>query len=331
MSESARDHAQGRGVTLVVGAGGLLGSGLVRRLTGRGEHVLVPGRVPWRDEDLASEALSHALDALVEATDGGPWRVAWCAGAGVTGTPQEVLDQEVRVYERFLEMLSARTAQLDPTLGAYFQASSAGGVYAGGAQPPFTERSDVAPLAPYGRSKLVAEDLTRRFADAQGVASVIGRISNLYGPGQNLAKAQGLISQLCKADLLGQPSLIYVSLDTIRDYLFVDDAAAMVAALLDQAPHRLAGTGTTHVTKILATQRPVTIGALIGECRRVFRRRPRVVLGASPVARFQALDLRMRSVVWTDVDALATTTLAAGVHQSLLDIARGLRAPVADR
>ncbi len=331
MSEAALDHAPGRSATLVVGAGGLLGSGLVRRLTSRGEHVLVPGRVPWRDEDLASEVLGHSLDALVEAADGGPWGIAWCAGAGVTGTPQEVLDQEVRVYERFLETLSERSAQLDPSLGAYFQASSAGGVYAGGSAPPFTEQSEVAPLAPYGRSKLVAEDLTRRFSSAQGVPSVIGRISNLYGPGQNLAKSQGLISQLCKADLLGQPSLIYVSLDTIRDYLFVDDAAAMVSALLDEAPRRLAGDDESHVTKILATQRPVTIGALIGECRRVFGRRPRVVLGASPVARYQALDLRMRSVVWPDIDALATTTLASGVHKSLLDIAQGLRAPVADR
>ena len=59
----------------------------------------------------------------------------------------------------------------------------------------------------------------RRFAAATGTAVLVGRIANLYGPGQNLAKPQGLVSQLCLANLTGQPLSIYVSLDTLRDYL----------------------------------------------------------------------------------------------------------------
>ena len=55
---------------------------------------------------------------------------------------------------------------------------------------------------------------------------LIGRIANLYGPGQNLAKAQGLVSQLCAAQLERARSSIWVSLDTLRDYLFAPDCCS---------------------------------------------------------------------------------------------------------
>jgi len=48
---------------------------------------------------------------------------------------------------------------------------------------------------------------------------MVGRMSNLYGPGQNLKKVQGLISQMCLRVLTRQPLVLYVPLDTIRDYL----------------------------------------------------------------------------------------------------------------
>ena len=64
---------------------------------------------------------------------------------------------------------------------------------------------------------------------------VIGRIANLYGPGQDPTKAQGLVSQLCRAHLERRPTSIYVSLDTARDYLFVDDAARLVLGATERA------------------------------------------------------------------------------------------------
>ena len=54
---------------------------------------------------------------------------------------------------------------------------------------------------------------------------MIGRFSNLYGPGQNLGKLQGLISRLALSAVTRQPINIFVPLDTIRDYVYVDDAA----------------------------------------------------------------------------------------------------------
>ena len=84
-------------------------------------------------------------------------------------------------------------------------------------------------LVAYGRAKLAMEGHARALAAATGVRVVLGRLANVYGPGQTLGKPQGLLSQLCLADATRRPLPVYVSLDTIRDYLYAGDAARMVA------------------------------------------------------------------------------------------------------
>jgi UDP-glucose 4-epimerase len=58
----------------------------------------------------------------------------------------------------------------------------------------------------------------------------------------------------------------------------------------------------------------VSIGALLSELSRLRRRRGPVVLGGGD-ARGQALDLRIRSEVWTDLDGLVRTTLPEGLSR----------------
>ena len=149
------------------------------------------------------------------------------------------------------------------------------------------------PISPYGQAKLLTEQVASDFARSTGTPLLIGRIANLYGPGQNLTKPQGLISQLCRSHLIRQPLSIYVPLDTGRDYLFVDDAARLVLAGLDWVVEQ----GGIQV-KIMASQRSTTVAAILAELRRVSKRRPEVVLGSSPLARYSARDLRFRSVVF---------------------------------
>ena len=143
---------------------------------------------------------------------------------------------------------------------------------------------------------------------------LIGRIANLYGPGQDLAKAQGLVTVLCRAHLARRPASIYVSLDTARDYVFVDDVARLAVAGADRVADEPPG---TVVVKILASQVGTTVAAILGELRRITKHRPRVVLGSSSLARFQARDLRFRSVVWRDLDRLVTTSLPSGMAATM--------------
>ena len=300
----------GRAVTCVIGAGGLLGKALLRALPASGSIAFALRGVTWNDPSLARSQLAAGLETLagLAAAHGVPWRIAWCAGAGVTGTSADLLRQEVETFAAFLGSLRTLRPGEQNLL---FVASSAGGVYAGGRDAPFTEKHAVAPISDYGRAKVACEAAADAFAHETGTPTVIGRISNLYGPGQNLAKPQGLVSQLCRAHVTGQPLSIYVSLDTLRDYLFVDDCAAMIAGALHGIPAGERGDGAT--VKILAAAQPTTIGALIGECRRVFKRSPRIVLGTSANARYQVRDLRMRSTVWPALDRRALTTIPAGI------------------
>lgn len=297
-------------LTWVVGAGGLLGGALRSRIRGCGGRVHHE-TVPWADPGRSVPALSAGMARAAGRSQalGIPWRVAWCAGAGVTGTSENALGDEVLVFARFLSELAAVGQEAPSSL---FLASSAGGLYAGSSGAPFTERHAPRPTSAYGEAKLAMEQAAARFADTTGIPVLVGRIANLYGPGQNLGKPQGLISHICRAHLRGQPISIYVPLDTVRDYLFVHDCAAMISDALEAlAP----GSGCT--LKILASQQGTTVAALLGECTRVFKRRPRVVLGASESARFQARDLRLRSVVLQDLDRRTLTPLPVGIRATV--------------
>jgi UDP-glucose 4-epimerase len=263
--------------------------------------------------------LRAAFEDLRIAADRGPWRIAWCAGAGVTGTSREELHQEVQTLRRFLDGIP--TSDVAPG-SSLFLASSAGALYAGASDPPFTERHAVRSTSPYGDAKLASEVAVTEFAGRTGIGVLIGRISNLYGPGQNLAKAQGLVSHICRSHLTGQPISVYVSLDTIRDYLFVDDAAGMIGDGLDGLT---AGKRGEVIVKILAAQQGVTIGAMLAECRRLFKRKPKVVLGSSPNAKYQVRDLRLRSVVWPELDRRALTPLGVGITATAGDLLRGVQ------
>jgi UDP-glucose 4-epimerase len=254
--------------------------------------------------------------------------VVWCAGAGVTGSSAESFETEHGLLVAALDGLRGRPDQA--ARGVFFLASSAGGVYAGAGASPYDEFSTPKPLAAYGWAKLRAERTVTDWARG-GTPVVIGRIANLYGPGQNLDKPQGLVSQLCAAYLERRPASIWVSLDTLRDYLYAPDCAQMVLDCLDRARSERAARDVTGsagprdeepfvVTKILATQRAITIGAVIAELRRIFRRRPSIVLGASPVSALQSRDLSLRSRVWPEIDRRTLTTFPAGVSATLEDL-----------
>ncbi len=299
-------------LTWIVGAGGLLGRHVSAALQGRGEQFAAQ-RVPWAQPEQAHAILRADANRLVQQAkeSGRPWRVLWCAGVGVTGATDESLNSEI-------EALGAALDELRPaTPGAFFLASSVGGVYAGNPSPPYSEHSEPMPLAPYGRAKLRAERLVADWATAGGHSALMGRISNLYGPGQNLEKPQGLVSQLCANHVRRLPSSIWVNLDTIRDYIYVNDAADFILDAMD----RLAADPGV-VVKIVSRGQPMSISAVLGEIKRVFGRRVDVLIGSSPSSKFQVRDLSVLSQVWPDLDQRQFTPFAVGVQQTILDLQR---------
>jgi UDP-glucose 4-epimerase len=320
-------------LTWVIGGGGLLGRSLEKALDegvdrraasgivgGSGERTWrLPQPIDWSGPNGGAAELRQRAGEFLDAVGDRSWSVAWCAGAGVTASSADAMQLELVALRATLDALAAARSA---GKGTFFFASSAGGVYAGVREPPYDESSPVHPLAAYGRAKLDGEAVVTSWSRHSGTPALIGRIANIYGPGQNLTKPQGLISQICRSQLTGQPLSIYVSLDTLRDYFFAPDCARLIIeglARLAMQP----GSSPTAVTKILASQRAITIGAVLGEMRRIFKNAPRIVLGAS--AAFQARDLSLRSRVWPELDHRVLTPFPVGVAATAADLLRRLQ------
>src|SRR5450631_1921186 len=271
----------------VVGAGGLLGSRVLLELGADGFCFAPPFN--WNDTDRLHGELRAGLRAFLARLaqgPGRPWAIAWCAGAGVVATSAAALAAETANFDFFLQLLASEPA-LGAAPGYVLLASSAGGVYGASFACPISESTPPTPGSPYGRAKLAQEELLLSWARSQpAISSLIARISNLYGPGQRLAKPQGLISHMSRCLIYGAPVHVYVSLDTIRDYLFAEDAGRRVVAGLRQLAQQAPSEGM-HVTKLYASEHEVSIAGLLGVFRQISRRKLRVVSGLHAAAALQ--------------------------------------------
>ena len=309
-------------LTWVIGEGGLLGSGVALAASRSGELWRAPYAISWSAPCGAGDELGSLARVFLRDAGDGPWSVLWCAGSGTIATPREVLAVELVALRATLSALGTATGA---ERGAFFFASSAGGVYAGVGAPPYDEFSPVHALSDYGRAKIEAEALVSEWHERFGIPTLIGRIANIYGPGQNINKAQGLISQICRSQLLGRPLSVYVPLDTLRDYLFAPDCAGLIVDAMARLRELDHTTTPGAITKVLASQRAITVGAVIGEMRRIFKNPPRIVSAASLSSSVQVRDLSLISKVWSDLDRRTLTPFPVGVAVTWADLLRRLQ------
>jgi UDP-glucose 4-epimerase len=132
----------------VVGARGLLGHAVSRAVASRrGWRILPAEPLEWSRPDRAKSGVTENLDRLVEsaAGPGDRWCVIWAAGAAVTSSSQEQLADELSFLRGAVDLV-ARAASDRDSDGAFFYASSAGGIYSGSSRPPFDETAAVAPI-----------------------------------------------------------------------------------------------------------------------------------------------------------------------------------------
>ena len=292
-------------ITWVVGGNGLLGSA-IRQHSG---DSFSSATIPWPTPEAAAATLSDEVTRFRAESAGEPWAIVWAAGAATVSTPR---DRAFAELESLRALLTAVRQTPPAGPGMVFLTSSAGGVYAGSANPPFDATTPPVPVSAYGELKLAQEQLAAALL-AGSCPVAIGRVSNLYGAGQNLDKLQGLISHLALAAATSHPVNIFVSLDTIRDYVYVDDAARAVRSIVDAHVGRDAGLVTTSV---IASGEPTTVGQLIRTVRQVTKRRIPVASGYHSSAASQVADLRL-----TPSDpSIARTPLPAGVRAVYLDI-----------
>jgi UDP-glucose 4-epimerase len=316
----------------VIGRGGLLGSQIERQLPREIPDATcwVPPspRFSWNEPARLARELDETARAFGQAAREreAAWMVLWCAGAGGVGTPPEALARETEALGQLLACLSPgrAPAPMPPPPGLLLLCSSAGGVYGSSADLPTTEDSRCAPISEYGRNKLRQEARVLRWVEqTPGVSGLIARISNLYGPGP---RPQGLIGRLSQHSVYRRPLNIYVPLHTLRDYLYVEDAARYIVRCLG----RLRQSHATSLVKIVAAEHSVSIAGVIGVFSRVVKHPVRIICTPHDTHRRQQPGrLCFRSRTWTDL-APPALDLAAGiqaVHQGHLSLFQRGRLP----
>jgi UDP-glucose 4-epimerase len=219
---------------LVTGGAGFIGSALCRALVTRGSRVFAYDSLRFGQRDLLP---ADPRCVLVEGDvrDAGALRrvlrdtapQAVCHLAAIhfipycNAHPDEAMDINVNGTRQVLE--ACREVRPERLLFA-----STAAVYPA-EDGPFTEEHAPGPIDIYGTSKLEGEALVRRFATETTIPTVIARLFNAFGPRDtNPHLIPDVLAQLVDGDTVRLGNL-----EPIRDYVYLEDLAAALVALLD--------------------------------------------------------------------------------------------------
>lgn len=206
---------------------GLIGSAVLRALERDGGGALFRHPVAWnrpleRSRDLAAVA-DRIEEVLRDAR--GDLRVVWSAGhCGFDASEAEAQDEREGFDDAVITLAALARRRPADTVG-FLLVSSAGGLFEG--QRRVGRRSVPTPRRPYGRLNLHQEARIREEgspwrADVVRPSSVVGP----PGPGHR----QGLVTTLLRNGLRGLPSRIVGRMETLRDFVAVEDVASFLAA-----------------------------------------------------------------------------------------------------
>lgn len=295
--------------TLVFGRGGLIGSSLETSLLKRFGHIQVQQRIYWEDPNRALAAISKIIKEFFSEKTDESWIIAWCAGQGSFASKTEDLKNENLYLEAVLEEISNSAI---PN-GVFFYTSSAGAIYTNPRGNVVDENSPSSAANDYGHHKLDQENIVAQFAQRTKIRSINGRVVSIYGPNQNLQKPQGLISRLCLDTLRHESTDIFVPLGTTRNYLFVTDAAEMIARYIEFVHHQDDGKIENCTTKIFCGSQSYSISSIIQTVNTVSKRKTLIRSRIDPKSLQYPEHFNIQSVVHPDLSRFCSTTLVSGI------------------
>ncbi|WP_225753635.1 NAD-dependent epimerase/dehydratase family protein [Actinotalea sp. Marseille-Q4924] len=247
---------------LVIGGNGFLGSHVVDSLRRRGHHVAAFDRFGVQPVQFSEEGVDVIPGDFLNAAD---VRGA-VAGRDVvlhflsTTDPASAEDDPtLDIRTNVLASVELFAACVEAGVGKVYFASTGGAIYGDQERTTFREEDVTVPVSPYSIGKQTIEGYLRYFRRKHGLDSTSFRISNPYGPRQNPAKRQGVIPIFLRNVALGRPLRVYGDGSMIRDYLYVEDMAEMVAhAVSDGTQHELYNLGSGLGTSLREVVRLVT-------------------------------------------------------------------------
>lgn len=114
------------------------------------------------------------------------------------------------------------------------------------------EEQPANPISGYGLSKWTAEQYIRLHARYGGLRYTICRFANVYGPRQKPHGEGGVIAQFLERLAAGLPLRIFGDGEQTRDFIFVRDAVAALAAAAHAADGEILNIGTGKRTTVNA-------------------------------------------------------------------------------
>ena len=256
---------------LIIGGAGFVGCNLADRLLNAGERVRVLDNLAragtevnleWlqqrhrdnltvaiadvRDADAVTHAVAHAQSVF-----------HFAAQVAVTTSLEDPLYDHAVNVQGTLNVLEAirKSAHRPPVIftstnKVYGDLNDVQLARAGDRYEPANEDirrcgiGELRPLAfssPYGCSKGAADQYVIDYAHSYGLATMVLRMSCIYGPRQFGTEDQGWVAHFIKQVLADQPITLYGDGCQVRDILFIDD---LVDAMLRARSHLPALRGT---------------------------------------------------------------------------------------
>lgn len=269
---------------VVTGASGFIGSHLCDRLLEAGHEVVgIDGYVPFypramKEKNIAVaqasdrfrlvETLIEKADDLESILEGASAIYHLAAQAGVRASWGEdfagYVEHNVLGTQRLLE------AAVNAAVPRLVYASSSS-VYGDVKELPLRESMTLAPVSPYGVTKLAAEHLVHLYGKADGLSVTSLRFFTVYGPRQRPDMA---FHRFLKAVRDGQPITLFGDGEQTRDFTFIADLIDVLQSALVQGKpgyvYNVGGGQRISVLKVLeaiaaVTDREVRIERMAGQ------------------------------------------------------------------
>jgi UDP-glucose 4-epimerase len=130
-------------------------------------------------------------------------------------------------------------------------ASTGGAIYGETDVMPTPESTEPRPMAPYGTSKLCAEQYLGLYERLHGLSTVALRFGNVYGPRQDVHGEAGVIAIFCGRLRRGEELRVFGDGTQTRDYIYVGDLVDAIATAGEGDATGAINLGTEEETSVL--------------------------------------------------------------------------------
>ncbi len=269
-------------VAVVTGAGGFIGTHLVRALRAGDVPVLAidrsesPGLLRLRElEGVTTRGVDDDVASWRAALEGVAIGTVHHLAGGRVADGDPAAQQRANVAP-----LAALFDALADRVPATIVLASSGEVY-GAAPAPFREDGPTVPETGYGIAKLAAEQLGFTRARQHGIPFVVARLSVVYGPGQGPGM---FVPDLVDAVRSGR-AFDMTAGEQWRDFVHVEDAVAALCAL--------GATPAAHGAVVnVGSGDPIQLRDVARFARELAGGGPPIRIGALPYREGEAMDYR---------------------------------------